>query len=149
MKFPRNARIFRGHLDAAPFAGVFFLLIIFVLLASLIYTPGVLIELPVASAGELSGGAGPIASVAVARNGQLYYENQLVQKNELRRRLRNAGQKSQQPLTLVVLADKDVKYEQCVELAALARDPTINIKQVLLETLPRIFDEPAKGALRP
>ena len=26
MKFPRNARIFRGQLDAAPFAAVFFLL---------------------------------------------------------------------------------------------------------------------------
>ena len=26
MKFPRNARIFRGHLEVAPFAAVFFLL---------------------------------------------------------------------------------------------------------------------------
>ena len=48
MKFPRNARIFRGQLDAAPFAIVFFLLVIFLMLSSLVYTPGVHIELPVA-----------------------------------------------------------------------------------------------------
>ena len=39
MKFPRNARIFRGHLEIAPFASVFFLLVIFVSLSSLMYTP--------------------------------------------------------------------------------------------------------------
>ena len=36
MKFPRSARIFRGHLDIAPFASVFFLLMIFALLGALI-----------------------------------------------------------------------------------------------------------------
>ena len=48
MKFPRNARIFRGQLDAAPFAALFFLLVIFLMVSSLIYTPGVRLELPVA-----------------------------------------------------------------------------------------------------
>jgi biopolymer transport protein ExbD len=38
MKFARHAQIFRGPLDAAPVAGV-------MLLASLVYTPGELIEL--------------------------------------------------------------------------------------------------------
>ena len=43
MRFPRNAKIFRGQLDAAPLAGVFFLLLIFFLLSSrLAFTPGVL-----------------------------------------------------------------------------------------------------------
>jgi hypothetical protein len=41
MKFPRNARIFRGQLDAAPFAIVFSCLLLFLLLSSLLYTPGV------------------------------------------------------------------------------------------------------------
>jgi biopolymer transport protein ExbD len=61
MKFPRNARIFKGHLDAAPFAGVFFCLLIFVLLGTLVYTPGVRIELPV-SATELPGVSGATTS---------------------------------------------------------------------------------------
>jgi len=40
MKFPRNARIFRGQLDAAPFAIVFFLLVLFLMLASLVSLDG-------------------------------------------------------------------------------------------------------------
>ena len=46
MKFPRNAQIFRGQLDAAPFASVFFLLIIFVFLSGLLYSPGIRVQLP-------------------------------------------------------------------------------------------------------
>ena len=49
MKFPRNARIFRGQLDAAPFASVFFLLVIFVMLGSVLQTPGVRVDLPQAA----------------------------------------------------------------------------------------------------
>ena len=47
MRFPHNTKIFRGQLDAAPFLGVFFLLLIFLLLnSSLVFTPGVEIQLP-------------------------------------------------------------------------------------------------------
>ena len=45
MKFPRNARITRGLQDAAPYASVFFLLVLFVMLGSLVYTPGVQVPL--------------------------------------------------------------------------------------------------------
>ena len=40
MRFARNAKIFRGQLDMAPFVSVFFLLLVFVLLGALIITPG-------------------------------------------------------------------------------------------------------------
>jgi biopolymer transport protein ExbD len=45
MRFARHAKIFRGPLDAAPVAGVLLLLMMFMLLSSLVYTPGVLVEL--------------------------------------------------------------------------------------------------------
>jgi biopolymer transport protein ExbD len=45
MRFARHAKIFRGPLDAAPVAGVLLLLMMFMLLSSLVYTPGVLIAL--------------------------------------------------------------------------------------------------------
>jgi biopolymer transport protein ExbD len=45
MRFARHAKIFRGPLDAAPVAGVLLLLMMFMLLSSLVYTPGVLMEL--------------------------------------------------------------------------------------------------------
>src|SRR3954465_1306440 len=112
MKFTRNAKIFRGQLDAAPFAGVFFLLVMFLLLASLVYTPGVRLELPVATS-DLAGVDGPIVAVAMGTNGQLYFESQIIQEEELKKRLSAAVQKSPRPLTLVVQADRAVQYERC------------------------------------
>jgi len=44
MRFARHARIFRGPLDPAPLASVFLLLLIFMLLGSMLYTPGVLVQ---------------------------------------------------------------------------------------------------------
>src|SRR5690242_13513202 len=101
MKFPRNAKIFRGQLDVAPFAGVFFILVMFLLVASLIYTPGVRMELPVA-ASDLAGVDGPTIAVGLGPNGQFYFENQIVREEDLAKHLAAAVQKSPQPLTLVV-----------------------------------------------
>ena len=45
MRFPRQARIFRGQIDAVPVVGVFFVLLIFLLLkSSLVFQPGISIE---------------------------------------------------------------------------------------------------------
>jgi len=52
MRYPRNAKIFRGQLDVAPFIGVFFLLLLFVVMASLLYMPGLPVYL---SGGESVG----------------------------------------------------------------------------------------------
>ena len=68
MKFPRSARIFRGHLDVAPFASVFFLLVIFALLGALIYTPGIPVELQLPEANDLPTG-GRLS------NSALYFHN--------------------------------------------------------------------------
>lgn len=149
MKFPRNARIFRGHLDVAPFAGMFFLLIIFVLLSSLVYTPGFLIRLSQAPAGDMSGVSGPTVAVALDPNGQLYYENQPIQREELRRRLIKEAQKSREPLTLVIMEDRDVTHDMEIRLVELARDPKVGINQVLWKTRPRLFDAPARGSILP
>ncbi len=139
MKFPRNARIFRGPLDVAPFASVFFLLIIFLMIASLVYTPGVRLEIP--SADDLPGVAGPRVTVAVDGNGRLYFENQWIEENELRTRLRLAVTNSEEPLTLVVQPDKAVTYEMLVHLALVARDA--GIAQALLAILPSVSSSAA------
>src|SRR2546423_6459630 len=114
MKFPRNARIFRGQLDVAPFAAVFFLLVIFMMISSLVYTPGVRLELPVA---ENSGGTDrPTVAVAIDKSGRLYFDNEPIAQGELSKKLRNAASHSTMPLTLVVQADKAVTYEMFVQL---------------------------------
>lgn len=145
MKYPRSARIFRGNLDVAPFASVFFLLVIFLLLASLIYTPGVRIQLPVAD--DLPGTDRPSVAVAVDSRGRLYYQNQLIGERELKLRLQEAAQASPEPLTLVVYADKALPYDNLIRLTMLAREAGIH--ESLLATLPRMFDESSRAPDQP
>ncbi len=81
MRFPRNVKIFRGQLDAAPLAGVFFLLLIFLVLASLVYTPGVPIRI----------GHGSQKEIAITKEGEIIFENRTYATNmleELRANLR-------------------------------------------------------------
>src|ERR1035441_404195 len=105
MKFPRNARILRSQLDAAPFAAVFFLLVMFMMLGSLVYTPGARLELQLPRANGLPGTDKPTVSVAVDADGRLHYENQLIEESRLQGRLREAVSKSPEPLALVVQAE--------------------------------------------
>src|SRR5947209_1558118 len=137
MKFPRNAKIFRGHLDAAPFAGVFFVLLMFLLLTSLVYTPGVHIRLPSSSA-EVPGVAGPTLAVAMDKNGLFYFQNQPLGSNELRQRLTAEVKKYSEPPTLVMLADQDASRAMLIQLADLAA--TAGITNAMEGTLPRPFD---------
>jgi biopolymer transport protein ExbD len=134
MKFPRNARLLRSQLDVAPFASVFFLLVIFVMLGSLIYTPGARVELQLPRADGLAGTDKPSVYVAIDAVGRLYYENQWIDEKALRGRLQEAAHKSSEPLTLVVRADKSVSYERLMRLTLLARDA--GIPEALLATLP-------------
>ena len=134
MRFPRANKIFRGQLDAAPFAAVFFLLVIFLLLSSsLVFTPGLPISLP--DAANLPGTANPTLVVALDATGQIYFENQLTPENQLKVKLRLAAESSREPLTLVVQADKSVTYETLARLGLLARDA--GIKAILLATRPQ------------
>jgi biopolymer transport protein ExbD len=133
MKFPRNARIFRGQLDAAPFATVFFLLVIFLMLGQLVYTPGVRLRLPIGD--NLGGTDKATLPVAIDANGRYYFENQLIAENELRNRLSSAVKKSSEPLALLVQADERVPHEMVVRLTLLARDA--GIREAWLAALPR------------
>ncbi len=140
MKLPRNARILRGQLDAAPYASVFFLLLNFVVLASLVYTPGVQVPLRLPVADGLPGTDHPAIAVAVESNGQLYFQNQRVTENEFTNRLTQLTRKTGQPLTLVVQADKDVRLDTLIHLRVVARDA--GVQEVLEATLPRPFASP-------
>jgi biopolymer transport protein ExbD len=61
MRFARQSVIFRGPLEAAPVVGVLFLLVIFMLLGSLLYTPGVLVK--------FDGSTGPDAQTITVTSG--------------------------------------------------------------------------------
>jgi len=135
MRFPRNTRIFRGQLDAAPFAAVFFLLVIFLLLHSeLVFIPGVPIQLP--EGFNLPGTANPTVVVAVDESGQFYFENQVIGQDRLKERLQSAVGETRQPLTLVVRADKKVALKELMPLWVLAR--SAGIKEIIQATRPPV-----------
>ena len=123
MKFPRNARIFRGQLDFAPFAIVFFLLALFILMSTLVYTPGVRVNLPVGD--NLPGTDRRTIAVAIAKGGQLFYKSQLVDAKELRIKLAEEAKNFAEPPTLIVMMDKDVTGQMLMNLSLLARDAGI------------------------
>ena len=130
-------------MDAAPFAGVFFLLVIFLLLhSSLVFMPGVPIQLP--EARGLAGTDSASLAVAVDSNGQLYFENQLISKDRLKGRLQSAVSQARQPLALVIQADKRVVAEQLTELWLLARDA--GIREIIQATRPPLVPS---AAVRP
>ena len=134
MRFPRHVQPLRSQLDVAPFASVFFLLVMFMMLASLVYTPGARLELQLPRAEGLPGTDKPTVSVAMDADGRLYYENQWLEEGALGRRLQEAARKSPTPLTLIVQADKTVSYDRLMRLTMLAREA--GILEVWLATLP-------------
>jgi biopolymer transport protein TolR len=137
MKFPRNVRLLRSALDVAPFAVVFFLLIIFLMLVAFLPTPGLSLHLP--AAGDLPGTDNPTVAVAIDAQGRLFFANQIVTENELKSDLAASLKNSGETLTLVVQADKTVSYGQLVHLTMVARDA--GIRDVLLATLPPVSAE--------
>ena len=143
MKFPRNAKILRSPFEVAPFAAVFFLLVMFLLLGALLPVQGLRTQLTPPAADNLPGVDGPTVGVAVDAGGRLYFANQIVTNElQLNSGLSNAVKHARAPLTLVIHADKTVTEEQLLHLALLAR--TAGITNALLATLPRVSNAPVR-----
>jgi len=134
MRFPHHARIFRGQFDAAPYVGVFFLLVLFLLLgSSMVFLPGVTVQLP--EGADLPGTDKPVAIVAVDEGGTFYFENQMCDQQRLLERLRATVERSPQPLTLVARMDKRARGgEVILKLYEVAR--AVGISELLLEVRP-------------
>ena len=149
MKFPRSAKILRSQFDLAPFAAVFFALLIFLLLGALMPVPGLHLTLTPPAAADLAGVEGPVIAIAVDAQNRLFFENQIITEPILRTTLAAKIRGAHEPLTLVIHADKAVSYDQLARLALLAREPearnrNLGITNVVLATLPRLVDAPAK-----
>lgn len=141
MKLVRHVRRLDDVLDVPAFASVFFLLVLFVMLGPLVYTPGYRVELPVAA--ELPGADKPTVTVAVDAAHQLYFANRLVTEAELQSRLAEAAREAGEALTLVVQADAAVTHGFLIRLTTLAREA--GLRQILLATRPSPLSVPTSG----
>jgi biopolymer transport protein ExbD len=143
VRFTRNAKIFKGQLEVAPFAGVFFLLVLFLLLnSSLVFVPSLRLDLPLkmtlptVAGPELAGTEGSHLVVVVDLRGQLYFNQRVVQEGELRSQLIRAARTMPQA-TLVVEADRDARLETVVQLCKMAGDA--GIRRVDMAIRPPVF----------
>jgi len=145
VKFPRNARLLRNQLDVTPFAAVFFLLAIFLMLGGMLPTPGLPLRVPVAD--DLPGVDQPTVTMAVDAANRLYFENQIVTEAELSARLKAAVARAPESLTLVVQANETFTARDLVHLSDLARG--VGITNVLLATQPGAPAAPRRGVPSP
>jgi biopolymer transport protein ExbD len=134
MKFPRNAKVFRGQLDVAPFASVFFLLVILLFLnSSVVFVPGLRIHLPEASSSRIPGISGPTVAVALDVGGQLYFANQVIKPEQLRVKLLQAVKQTPE-LTVIIQADNAADLDAFYQLTQLVMDT--GIREVLVASRP-------------
>lgn len=146
MRFAHQTKIFRGQIEAAPFLGVFFLLVIFMLLqSSLVFTPGLPIQL--SEAENLPGTDNPTVAVAVDASGNFYFNNQLCDEARLKEQLREAVAATHEPVTLVVQVHRDAKVDVLIQLSTLARG--VGIREVLQAVRPPVLPQPRTGPSRP
>lgn len=139
MRFARNARVNKGSLEAAPWAAVMFLLVLFVMLGSLLYTPGVHVNLPVAL--NLPGTDKPTVSVTMDSTGRLYFQNQSISEAQFRKELLNSITNLGEKPTLVLRLDRSASHESSIRLLELAR--AAGIDEVILATQSGPFEKPA------
>lgn len=142
MKFPRNAKILRSQFDVAPFAAVFFVVAIFLMLGALMPVQGLHTQLTPPTAENLPGVDGRTVAMAVDANGNFYYENQVVTERVLRTSLEAKLAGVHEPITLVIHADRAVNYDMLAHLTLLARE--CGITNAVLATLPRVTDATVK-----
>lgn len=140
MRFHRNLKPYAGHLDVAPFAAVFFLLVLFLLLHTpMAPPPGLRLRLPPVNVSGNPGTPVPSLVVTVDRNNLVYYEHQVIREDELRTRLAARVQDERRPVALLVLADETAEHAAVVRLAAVAR--TAGIDNIVIGTRPPVFPE--------
>lgn len=126
MRFARQASIFRGPLDPAPVVGVLFLLVIFMLVGSLLYTPGVLVKF---TGSALSDSLADTNTITVTSSGDVIFAGRTNTAAELEQ-LRSSDLKNApvgQPFRLLAESGADPKLVQQVRDLFQVQLPTNDI----------------------
>jgi len=139
MKFRSTVKPMDDVLEAGPFAAVFFLVLLMLLLhTSLAPAPGVRVQLPEVSAEPRPAHIGVELVVTVDQNELVYFEHQVLSEDQLRDRLGAKVRRTRQPLQLVLLADENVRQGAVLRLATLAR--ACGVEEVILATRVPLFE---------
>lgn len=138
MHLPRHARMFAGQFDMAPFACVFFLVLMFLLLQTqLAPVPGVQVRLPKVSLVD-DARAGDGLVVVVDKENRLYFEQQITTEEKLQSDLAAKREKLGGKVQVLFQADAEVQNRTLTRLFALCR--RAGIDEIKLQTRPPVPD---------
>jgi biopolymer transport protein ExbD len=121
MRFPRNAKIFRGQLDFVPLANVLFLLVLFVLLCSLVYTPGISIQLQ----DKVQKDSGKLLSIK--RSGDVRFEKKTYKVDDLQN-LRDEFKKLPPDSIVILQSEAGAPRELILRVRELARVASVRLE---------------------
>ncbi len=137
MRTSSNIKIFSGRPDMVSLIDLLFLLFLFFLVStSLIFQPGIPVDLPLAEGTSIS--AVEKIIVTIAQDGKLFLNDRPVADYALQRQLRevvdnriaftnnrlnltNDGEQRERAPRIIIRADRMVRYDKIVEVMALAR----------------------------
>lgn len=127
MRYPRTAKIFHGQIDAAPIAGVFFLLVLFLLLhSSLVFTPGIKINLN--DYDDLLAKRTGVRMLRIDRKGSFIYNGKSLKESAFYEIVHEELKKPIPPTTFIVETDPLTKPEIVARLKASATEMGIVVK---------------------
>lgn len=136
MKYHRNAKAIKSPLDAAPWASLFLLLLLFILLKSLFFSPsGVYLSLP--EANHTASPTNAYEMVFLDKNGHLHFENKTISEAAFEERLKAISATSSDWLTLFIQADQAADLHSLLSLQQIAL--RANITNVMVGAKPSYF----------
>ena len=125
MRYPRNVKIFRGGVDAAPFAGLFFATVLFmVLFYSHVFFPGV----PVALAGEEDAADLAERTVEVRKDQSVIFLGERYEWPEFQQELATRGRQRDLPKRVVLETEPGSPETAVTRVEHLLREAGVGIK---------------------
>jgi biopolymer transport protein ExbD len=123
----------RVSLDMTPLIDVVLMLVIFFMLTTtFVLTPGIKVDLPHGRSSQQTSDNDAI--VIIAREGTVYYDDQLVDIDTLQTLLRRAFQ-LRPSLRIVIQADKSAEHGRVVEVMDTAK--AVGIERLAIATTPK------------
>ena len=130
MRFKHKCQIEKGKLDITPLVDVVFLLLIFFMLSSsFIMQPGIKVDLP----NSVNAEPNKLENIVVTltQENQVYFNNERVTLEGLKRRIRRSIRKS--PLgRLIIKADTNSRHGSVVEVMNIARQ--VGVEKIAITT---------------
>ena len=125
MRYPRNVKIFRGGVDAAPFAGLFFATMLFmVLFYSHVFCPGV----PIALSGEVEVAELSERTVEVRADRSVRFLGEVFEPAAFREELKERAKRGDIPKRVVLESEPGAAAEVVTRVENLLTDAGVQIK---------------------